>query len=123
VAQEGTPESVYGRPSDEWTARFLGFRNIIQANVIDGTALTSWGRLVVGDVADGPQTLVIPPDELSLDPAGSIHGKVATRTFRGGHYLLQIAINAGPTLDVEVSAPAPEAGTEVRLRPGHAVAL
>lgn len=122
VAQIGTPQSVYRQPADEWTARFLGFRNIIGAAVSDGNAATPWASFAVR-VDDGVHTLVIPPDSLHIDPAGSISGTVAGRAFRGGHYLLTVAVDNGPILDVEVARDAPPIGATVTLRVGHAVAL
>jgi len=122
VAQIGTPQSVYRQPADEWTARFLGFRNIVRAEVSDGKAATPWASFAVG-VSDGIHTLVIPPDSLHIDPAGSIRGTVVGRAFRGGHYLLTVAVDTGPVLDVEVAHDVPPIGATVTLRVGHAVAL
>ena len=123
IAQSGTPETIYRRPADEWTARFLGFRNVVEVQVTDSVAVTAWGRFRVEDATDGLQMAVLPPDDLILDRQGDIRGSVVGRTFRGGHYLLQVSVPGGPTLDVEVSRDAPGLGSEVGLRVEHAVAL
>lgn len=122
VAQSGSPELVYRRPADEWTARFLGFRNIVRARVIAGEAVTPWARFSTAD-DDGEHTFVLPPDGLTVDPDAGLRGTVVGRAFRGGHYLVQVAVAGGPTLDVEVARSAPALGAEVGLRIGSAVAI
>ncbi len=123
VAQQGTPEEVYRHPVDEWTARFLGFRNVFDVEIGAGTATTSWGWFDVGRATPGNRTVVVPPDEIHVDPAGTVRGTVIGKTFRGGHYLLQVAVDRGPTLDVEVTRDAPLIGTAVGLRIAGAVVL
>jgi thiamine transport system ATP-binding protein len=123
VAQTGTPESVYRQPVDEWTARFLGFRNIVEAELSAGMAATSWSRFPVQTSESGTKRLVIPPDELMIDPMGDVEGTVASRSFRGGHYLLQVAVIDGPILDVEVSGATPMVGETVSLRVAGTVVL
>lgn len=123
VAQSGSPEAIYRRPADEWTARFLGFRNVVDVEVTGAKAATAWARFTVEDAPAGHRKAVLPPDDLILDPQSAIRGTVVGRTFRGGHYLLQVAVPGGPTLDVEVSREAPGVGSEVGLRIEHAVIL
>jgi thiamine transport system ATP-binding protein len=123
VAQTGTPESVYRQPVDEWTARFLGFRNIVEAELSAGIAATSWGRFPVQTSELGTKRLVIPPDELMIDKMGHVEGTVTSRSFRGGHYLLQVAVIDGPILDVEVSGATPTVGETVWLRVAGTVVL
>ncbi len=123
VAQTGTPEEVYRKPADEWTARFLGFRNIVRCEIVAGTADCGWSRLDAKGYANGPATLVIPPDSVSLDPQSSVAGRVESRSFRGGHYLLQVQVDGGPLLDVEAADPVPEPGATVGLRVDGAVVI
>lgn len=47
VEQEGGPEEVWRRPAGEWVARFLGLANIVEAQLVDGWAVTPWGRFRV----------------------------------------------------------------------------
>ena len=123
VAQTGTPESVYRQPVDEWPARVLGFRNVFDVEIGSGTATTSWGWFDVGRAPAGHHTVVVPPDEIHVDPQGTVRGEVIGKTFRGGHYLLQVSVDSGPTLDVEVSKDAPLIGSAVGLRIAGAVVL
>ncbi len=123
VAQEGTPESVYRQPVDEWTARFLGFRNIVRADVTEGTARTSWGSFPTQHERPGSFTLVIPPDAIELDPNGAVRGIVDSRVFRGGHHVLGVSVTGETILDVEIVGPPPEIGAEIKLRVTNAVVL
>ncbi len=66
---------------------------------------------------------MIPPDSVLLDPQSSVAGRVESRSFRGGHYLLQVQVDGGPLLDVEAAAPVPEPGATVRLRVDGAVVI
>lgn len=123
VAQAGKPEEVYRSPRDEWTARFLGFRNVFTVDVAGGTATAPWGWFPVGPMPEGTATVVVPPDELALEPGGSLKGSVVARAFRGGHYLLRIAIDNGPTVDVEAIQDAPRIGSRVGLAVKRATIL
>lgn len=122
VAQIGTPESVYRKPADEWTARFLGFQNIIPAEVADGVASTPWISFDAGAVANGPATFVVPPDGFRVGGSGA-PAKVVGRSFRGGHYLLQVEVIDGPLLDVEVAGTAPQVGDTITVQIQNATPL
>ena len=117
VAQEGTPEQVWRQPADEWVARFLGFDNIADATLADGFAETSFGRFEVAGELFGRHRVVIRPDGFTVSEDGTIEGTVVTRSFRGGHYQLQVATGAGALLEMEIDEhPVPTVGEAVRLR-------
>jgi thiamine transport system ATP-binding protein len=117
VAQEGTPEQVWRQPADEWVARFLGFDNIADATLAGGFAETSFGRFAITDAASGRHRVVIRPDGFTLSAAGTIEGTVVTRSFRGGHYQLQVATGPGALLEMEIDEhPVPTVGDVVMLR-------
>src|SRR5262245_25100752 len=52
IEADGSPQELWSRPPTEFTARFLGFRNVVAARVRAGVAETASGRLAVADVAD-----------------------------------------------------------------------
>lgn len=116
VAQEGTPEEVWHEPADEWVARFLGFDNIIDASVSNGTAETRLGRFPLPGPTTGPCRLVLRPDAFSISDHGPITGTVLTRSFRGGHYQLSVRAGDGSILEMEIdSGPVPRAGEVILL--------
>jgi len=115
VAQVGTPEQVWRKPAGEWVARFLGFDNITDAAIADGVARTSFGRFGIAEEMSGSHRLVIRPDGFTISAQGTIHGTVVTRSFRGGHYQLQVKAGS-TTLEMEIDEyPVPVVGEAVTL--------
>jgi thiamine transport system ATP-binding protein len=126
VAQAGTPAEVWQRPTDEFTARFLGFRNIAEAVVRGGVADTPWGpvpvpegtppgqcRLLIRSSGVGLTSLAGAEPENAGDP-GTPRCAVRARTFRGDHVVLHLEPERGPEL--EATCPlrgAPAEGTRV----------
>ncbi|HEY4397874.1 MAG TPA: ABC transporter ATP-binding protein [Acidimicrobiia bacterium] len=95
IEQLGSPVDVWEHPANEFVARFLGY------NVTD---VLGRGRAAVR------------PDSLRVDPEGPIAGVVTARTFRRDHFLLEVKVADGPSLEVAVTGdriPAP--GDPVRL--------
>jgi thiamine transport system ATP-binding protein len=127
IVAEGTPEALWTHPPSAWTARFLGFRNVVGGRLADGWLETPWGRLpaqgTTPGVADGAVTVVLRPAALVATSEGPIRGRVGARRFRGDHVLLLIAVEGAPTLHVEArEGDLPAVGEDIRLtlRPGGA---
>jgi thiamine transport system ATP-binding protein len=105
IEQLGSPVDVWEHPSNEFVARFLGY------NVTD---------------ALGRGRVAVRPDSLRVDPEGPIVGVVTARTFRRDHFLLEVKVADGPSLEVAVTGDRiPSAGDPVRLAadPAAIVAL
>ena len=63
--QVGTPQHVYRQPNDRFTAEFLGDCIALPCIVASGVADCALGRVPVqADVADGPATLALRPEQL-----------------------------------------------------------
>lgn len=115
VVQEGRPDEVWRRPADAFVARFLGLTNLIPVDVGDRTAATPWGPVAVPDAPDGPGELLIRPDGL-IPGAGPVTGEVTASAFRGDHFRVRVATDAGPVLDADVPAGSvPEVGDGVEF--------
>ena len=109
---DGTPEELWTQPPNEWTARFLGFRNITPGLLDQHVLHTPWGDLPA-EVVDRAQhataasgtgeevLVVLRPAGLVADPAGPIAGHVSARRFRGDHVLLVVDVPDAPRLHVE----------------------
>lgn len=117
AAQLGRPEEVWRHPTDEWVARFLGLDAVVEAEVQDGWAETSWGRFPVAPGREGRHKLLLRPDALDLRREEAVlSGVVRSRVFSGGRYLVKVDIQGGPLLDVEVDRdPGADAGDRVGL--------
>jgi len=73
AAQVGPPAEVWARPASAFVARFLGFTNLVEVEVVDGVAPTPWGPVAVGGGVDGDATLLVRPEAVIVEPEG--HGR------------------------------------------------
>jgi ABC-type Fe3+/spermidine/putrescine transport system ATPase subunit len=121
IEQEGPPAEVWRRPANAFVAEFLGwnvtraFGNGLVAVRPDGIRLAVPGRHdAVGRGASGRADTGI--------VTGAITGVVTGRTFRRDHFLLRVALAAGPALHVAVRVddPLPDEGATVVLAPDPA---
>jgi thiamine transport system ATP-binding protein len=122
IEQVGEPQEVWRRPATEFTARFLGFDNVVDAQVAvahygQPVARSTWGELPVpAGTPAGPARLALRPGGLRIDTRGPLGGVVETRTFRRDHFLLRVALTSGGSAEV-TAAPEhlPEVGAIVQL--------
>lgn len=118
------PRELWQHPPTEFAARFLGFTNIVDAEVSAGVAHTSLGAFKLeGDAANanGPHRLLIRPDGLRLDANGPIRAVVRSSTFRGDHTLLRVTVEGpgdpGLTLEIQADPTLPaRVGDHLQLR-------
>ncbi len=118
IAQSGTPLEVWQRPQDEFVARFLGFENVVGANVSGEVADTPWGKVPVpAGAPQGEGTLLIRPAGVRIVPvAEGLRCTVAARTFRGTHVAVQLQPEGAPRLEAACALrEAPEPGDEVSV--------
>ena len=124
VLQSGTPAAVWGQPSDIRAAELLGFTNVAPLESLDGRARSPWGD--VGAATPGGTHVLVRPEAVRLDPAGSMCGTVRASTFAGPRARLLIDVAGAPALEAEVPAStALPPGSEVRfsLDPGGVLLL
>jgi thiamine transport system ATP-binding protein len=122
VEQQGEPQDLWRRPASEFTARFLGFDNVVDAQVAEAhfgepVARSEWGLLPVPEgTPAGPARLALRPDALRVVPNGSMCGVVETRTFRRDHYLVRVVLSTGSPVEVMVAPDdLPDVGATIRL--------
>jgi thiamine transport system ATP-binding protein len=116
VVQVGSPADVWRQPADAFVARFLGFKNLVPVAIAGGRAGTPWGEVAVPGAGAGPATLVIRPDGLRPVDVhlATVTGEVVKSSFRGDHFLVEVATAAGPVLEAAVAADAvPDVGDRV----------
>ena len=117
VLQVGTPAAVWGAPNQAQVARLLGFTNVASAHVEDGRLRTPWGDL--GPATGTVAAVLVRPDGVRPDAAGTLEGTVVGRTFAGAHTRVRVAVDGAPALDLDLPGPgteAPDVGGVVRLR-------
>lgn len=122
VEQAGAPQEVWTRPATEFTARFLGFENMVDAQVAVAhygppLARSPWGVLPVPQgTPAGAARLALRPDALRVVADGSLSGVVESRTFRRDHFLLRVALSSGVVAEVAVAPDTlPDLGATVFL--------
>jgi len=95
-AQVGAPREIYLAPVSAFVARFLGFQNLLTAEVraVDaGCALTAIGAVPLVGVADtGQYTLLIRPEAIVLGEGQMWRGSVVEASFRGTHVRAEVAV-------------------------------
>ncbi|MFH8726795.1 ABC transporter ATP-binding protein [Streptomyces termitum] len=118
IAQSGTPVEVWRRPASEFVARFLGFENVVPAEVSGTGAATAWGRVPVPEGSpQGERTLLVRPAGVRVvPPGGGLACRVVSRTFRGHHVSVLLRPADGPPLEAEFPlGEVPGEGTEVAV--------
>ncbi|MGW3508550.1 ABC transporter ATP-binding protein [Streptomyces sp. NPDC000994] len=118
IAQWGTPLEVWQRPADAFVARFLGFENVVEANVEGEVAVTPWGKVPVPvGSAQGTRTLLVRPAGVRLVPtAEGLPCTVTARTFKGTHVTVHLQPDNAPRLEAACALrAAPEVGDEVAV--------
>jgi iron(III) transport system ATP-binding protein len=135
LVQVGTPMELYLRPRDEATAAFLGEAVILTAQVKDGWAECSLGRISVDDRQPaGAARIMLRPEQLELSAPGSADDAgclgIVTEIDFSGHDCMVAVQPAGaaatggdnPLFVRSLSIQAPAAGALVRIKvtgPAH----
>lgn len=88
------PADLWHSPPNEFVARFLGFTNILDAEIGNGQAKTDVATFDVPG-APGRAKLLLRPDAFQPVSNGEIEGIVRARTFRGDHSLIRVDVLAG----------------------------
>lgn len=102
VHQEGTPEEVYRRPADRFTASFVGRAALVPAYATSpGRAQSRLGGLVVDDATpSGERLAVLRPESIVVVGEGAgIAGRVERASFRGADRLLRIELGDGTVVE------------------------
>ncbi len=128
--QVGTPEHVYRRPVDRFTAEFLGDCITLPCTVTANVADSALGRIPV-TADDGPGTLILRPEQLVatvVSDSGGLDGvgTVMATEFLGHDVLLTIDLagDAAPIVVRQHSLAPPPVDAKVRIEVvGHGAVL
>ena len=119
VVQEGTPEDVYLRPADRWTAEFAGAGTFVRGDADGELVKTMLGPFpLVDGGARGAVDVLIRPELLELEPDPGGTAEVVAREFRGHDVVYRVRLGDGTTLvSQRPSTELVELGARVLLRP------
>ncbi|MEM9740693.1 MAG: ABC transporter ATP-binding protein [Pseudomonadota bacterium] len=124
VQQIAPPEVLYRHPASDFVAEFVG-----DAQALRGATTKDQLKLPGGTQAlpaDGEGcTAFVRSENVTLDPSGSLKGKVASVVFLGTHYRIGLEQVSDGILFAHHSGPAPEIGSEqaVRIDPANVMLL
>jgi putative spermidine/putrescine transport system ATP-binding protein len=99
IVESGTPVELYRRPSDAFTADFLGQTNLLSLPVVSSgstcSAILPWGASVaVTEVAPGATLAKVSlrPEELTLQADAHGAGEIVSVSFVGAqvHYSVRV---------------------------------
>ncbi len=123
IEQIGAPADVYHRPQSRFVAEFIGVANLVEGRVAEGGVEADgrlWPAATAGRFPLGHGvTVVYRPERLSIGEEG-LPATVAARSFRGGFARLDLRLDDGAIVTVDVPShggadPLPEPGACVGL--------
>ncbi len=108
LQQYGTPQDVYGRPSNRVVADFMGLVNLVPAKVTaPGTIEAAGGLKLQVALPDGINTgdsveVSIRPENIHLKAGGTdARATISERTFLGNICEYYVSLDSGPALRVQ----------------------
>jgi putative spermidine/putrescine transport system ATP-binding protein len=101
IAQAGTPQEIYYRPTTPFVADFIGTMNRLAGQIVDGHLTLRSGRLPLG--ATVAREVMFRPEDVRLVAAGEHHleATVVSSFFLGDHTRLVVDVGADAPLIVE----------------------
>ena len=121
VQQIAAPQEIYAQPANLHVARFMGYRNVLELEVrqVNGNAVVLGGNgLRLEGVAKQPlerrAMAAIRPEDIALDVAGSLAGRIEAVEYCGRDSLVDVRTASGVLLYARMSASA-ALGESVRI--------
>jgi hypothetical protein len=97
-------------------AELLGLANLVDVDVVGGSARTPWGPAVEVAAPDGPATVLVRDRDVTLRVDGAVQGTVRASTFLGDLVVLELDVPGRPPLRLQApTRSAPAVGTAVRV--------
>ncbi len=122
LAQIGSPETVFHKPSDTFVARFMGDASFLPIDHRSATSATALGPIDHQGPDDGATVSMVRPDDLRFRPEEGGNATVRDGEYRGSDWLLTVEVDGSHTLLVAASHLEPhKPGTRgrVELVAGH----
>src|SRR5256714_5550988 len=127
LEQVATPREIYSRPATAYVAQFIGYTNLLTADVQAGVVRSgtlSWPAAI----GDGPMLFSLRPERIRLAGTTSLPGSVRVRgrvlhqAFHGATELIRVQCTDGLVLVVRTAGgSAIKDDVELEFAPGHAV--
>jgi iron(III) transport system ATP-binding protein len=101
IQQDGTPEEVYGRPTDHWVTGFLGDAEVLPGTAAGGAVECELGRFPIPAEIEGEVDVVIRPESVALGQGRAVRGErtydgvVVAREYYGHDQLVVVKLESG----------------------------
>jgi putative spermidine/putrescine transport system ATP-binding protein len=120
IAQIGSPEELYRKPTSTFVAEFVGNAMRLDGHIEDGSLKMHGGSIHLPTLASpGPSTkpdFYVRAEDITLSETGNLKGKVEAVTFLGTHYKIALSgIMAAPLHCLHSGQSAPAIGETVTL--------
>jgi len=97
LVEIGAPADLYLRPTQRFTAAFMGGRTMLRL-AVESDGCVRWGEALALAAPWPPGTpvvIAVTPEAVRLDVANGIEGRIVIASFRGGTVRLQIETALG----------------------------
>jgi thiamine transport system ATP-binding protein len=112
VVQHAAPSEVWNQPASPFVARFLGFTNLLDVEVVGGVVVSAFGPIGTTERSDGAATALVRPTAIRLDAGGST-ATVRSAAFGGDHTTVDLVTRGGVSLEARVRDAVPSPGSVV----------
>ncbi len=117
VLRSGRPNEVWEQPGTRRVAELLGLANLVDVEVVSGSARTPWGPTVAVAAPDGPATVLARDRDVTLRADGPIEGTVRSSTFLGDVVVLELDVPGQPALRLQTCDSSRSGGRELVSEP------
>lgn len=119
IRQTGAPQQVYAHPVDEWTAAFLGDAILLPGTADRSTVDCVLGRLPTADAGTGRVTVLIRPEQLSIDERhdpGAVTATVTDCRYYGHDSVVSALLPGGEPVTIRMAgSPRVHQGEQIAL--------
>ncbi len=113
LEQVASPREIYTRPATSYAAQFIGYTNLLKADIHQGLA-TCWHLQWPASLPDGTALFSLRPECIRLAGTGAVPGnvvhfraKLRDQSFHGAAQLLRVESDGGLLLTVRWSGQDP----------------
>ncbi len=106
IQQIGTPRDIYLHPVNRFVADFIGTMGFIKGKIVNGTLLINDQKKInipLKRPYEGEVMVAVRPEQLLLrdEQPNELAGTIALSTFLGNSIKYEVALDNGPTIEVD----------------------
>lgn len=113
IHQQAPADQLYSSPVDPWVAAFVGEANLLLADANGQSARTILGDIPLAELAFGPRTVLLRPEQIHLSPGSA--GEVKNVEFYGHDCSYRVEVDGTEIIVRSIAAPVFTRGDYVSL--------